>query len=63
MPKEIDLEPYEEWARRVYGKNNFTIELRNGEVCIDAWNPEANCIGMIWKKEPKIKILEQKKSK
>ena len=58
----IDIEPYEEWARRVFGEGNFTIEVRGGEICIDAWNPEGNCIGMISEKKPVITIYKEKPS-
>ena len=45
--KNMSLTPYIEWAERFFGKGNFRIEERNGEVCIDAWNPEAKAIGLI----------------
>jgi len=56
----INITPYREWAERVFGKNNFIVEVRNGEVCIDSWNSEAKCIGSVLKKEPIIKIMRNK---
>ena len=53
-----DLKQHKAWAERVFGKGNFRIEERNGEVCIDAWNPEAKCIGSVFKKKPKINFLK-----
>ena len=55
----VNITPYKNWAKRVFGENNFIVEVRNGEVCIDAWNPKAKCIGMVFKKEPIIKYINR----
>ena len=51
------------WAERAFGKGNFIVEERKGEICIDAWNPGAKCIGTVFKKKPKINILKTYQNK
>ena len=58
MDKDTELERHKDWAERVFGEGNYKVERRNGEICIDAWNPEAKCIGTIFKKKPKINYFE-----